>query len=446
MTSRPPQTGWVISQDLQVVSGSANNFDAAAMTKLFKIHGRENGEWEQRNLKVSIEDIAASTDQQTEFGTFTVTVRMASDKDNAPEVVQRFTGCNLNPASDNYIAKKIGDKYLTWSDTDRRFTEIGQFDNQSAWIRVEMNPQVDAGVTEASLLPYGVFGPIRHKGFSFSSGSTTISAFGDIATSFTGSHIRHAATPIVRPTQTVEAMDVGGVAFTGSFRFPSIALRSSTTAGNLASPKQAYFGIQTDKVAGEKFDRGYVDMVRAMPSGYSSFSVSSDITEYSWIFTLDDISGTVGQAHASWVSGSRASGSSFTAVYGDFKKVLEQGFNRFTMPLVGGFDGLDITEREPFRNSFLTNGTDTTNYAFNSIKRAIDSVADEEEYDASVMVAPGITNQVLTSHLVNVCEDRSDAIGIIDLPGDYTPDTENTATEANRLGDITTTINNLIRS
>ena len=36
-------------------------------------------------------------------------------------------------------------------------------------------------------------------------------------------------------------------------------------------------------------------------------------------------------------------------------------------------------EKDPFRNTFITaNGSDTNNYAFYSIKRAIDSVRDAE--------------------------------------------------------------------
>jgi len=61
------------------------------------------------------------------------------------------------------------------------------------------------------------------------------------------------------------------------------------------------------------------------------------------------------------------------------------------------------------------------------------------------MTAPGITNTALTDHILKTCEDRSDALAIIDLPGGFVPSTENILGDnasANR-GDVDTTISNL---
>lgn len=38
----------------------------------------------------------------------------------------------------------------------------------------------------------------------------------------------------------------------------------------------------------------------------------------------------------------------------------------------------------------------------------------------NLVTIPGITNEALTQHLVNVCEDRGDALAIIDPKGDTT--------------------------
>ena len=98
---------------------------------------------------------------------------------------------------------------------------------------------------------------------------------------------------------------------------------------------------------------------------------------------------------------------------------------------------------EPFSNTFLTDGGEATNYAFNSVKRAIDSVKDAEVVDYNLAVMPGITNANLNDQLITICEDRGDAMAIVDLPGGYTPDTENTDAESARLGSVTTTIDTL---
>ena len=41
-------------------------------------------------------------------------LRMAKDSDNAKQIVERYSLCNLNPTSNNYVAKKIGDMYANW--------------------------------------------------------------------------------------------------------------------------------------------------------------------------------------------------------------------------------------------------------------------------------------------------------------------------------------------
>ena len=165
--------------------------------------------------------------------------------------------------------------------------------------------------------------------------------------------------------------------------------------------------------------------------------------EWSWVFTLDDLSCSFGSALASWVSGSRAGGYSTTARSSSYKDILSRGYNKFTTVLYGGFDGLRIDESEPFRNTFLADGTETTNYAYNSVQRAIDSVKDAEVVDYNLAVMPGITNEALGDYLVATCEDRGDAMAILDLKGGYVPDTEGTDTESARMGSVTSTINNL---
>ncbi len=131
-----------------------------------------------RNLKISITDIKAAKNDINSYGTFTVLVRLASDTDNAPQIVEQFTNCNLNPASQNYIAKKIGNKYVQWDTSQRRLREYGEFSNQSKYIYVTMNSLVADGNADPSLLPFGFFGPPKPKDFMVFSGSTATNAIG----------------------------------------------------------------------------------------------------------------------------------------------------------------------------------------------------------------------------------------------------------------------------
>ena len=138
-------TGMVMSQKL-TSSGNAES--------LFKLTALDSGEWANSNLKTSISDIAAPTSPDFDpYGTFTVEVRDARDSDAKKQVLETFTGCNLNPNSPNFVAVKIGDKYTTWSDTERRFTEFGDYNNNSKYVYVTMEAPKDP-----ALIPFGFVG------------------------------------------------------------------------------------------------------------------------------------------------------------------------------------------------------------------------------------------------------------------------------------------------
>ncbi len=450
------QSGWFFSQDLSVVSGGSNSYQPQSMTKLFKFHCLDTGEWTQQNIKISIQDIKASTNPADPYGTFTVILRRAQDSDNSIQAIERYSGCNLNPNSINYIARKIGDRYVTWDDTDRRFREYGNYDNRSKFVRVEMNTDVQAGGVNVEVLPFGVFGPIRPLGFAIIGGADAFQNYGVSAdgNDFSAAFVKGATGDICRSGVTgsdvvnAGSSSLGYHTYTGSFLFPSLPLRVSSSDGNLSNPQDAYFGISTAlNNSTTRFDVGYGDLIRPLPVGFDTFAATAGETEHSFIFSLDDLSGSsLSSLHAVYVSGSRAAGTSITAADAtNYKKVLTSGFDRFTAPLFGGFDGLDITEKEPFNNTDLEGGTELTNYAYNSVKRAVDSVRDPEVVESNVMAMPGITNESLTLHMLNVCEERADSLAIIDLKGGFIPSTENTNGDnaAGNRGDVDTTISNL---
>ena len=429
------QTPWIISQDL----GAFANYQGENMTKLFKFHTLDAGEDEQKKLKISIADIKAPTSVDEPYGSFSVLIRDARDNDNAPVVLERYSSVNLNPNSSRYIGRAIGDQFLTWDDTERRHRVYGNYVNASKFIRVELNSDVDEGTTDASFLPFGSFGPVRMKQWTYTSSSAGTAPIGRWVTG--GQGIVLASNPLV-------FLDVGvsGSAtpsdFTGSLYYPAIPLRVSASAGGLSNPKNAYFGIDTTQNGNNRHDSSYADAVRMLPNALDSFATTTS-TEYSYVFSLDDVSGSVDTATplGVWVSGSRLAGTSFTS--GSYTGVLDQGYNRFTVPLCGGFDGLDITEKDPFNNSRALDGADATKYAYYSVKRAIDTVSDPEVLEYNLMAMPGIYKESLTSHMVEVCEARGDALAVIDLDSGYLSDSEGTLAIADRVGSVSTAISRL---
>jgi len=93
----------------------------------------------------------------------------------------------------------------------------------------------------------------------------------------------------------------------------------------------------------------------------------------------------------------------------------------------------------------LLDGTSPSNYAYASIERAINTVADPDVVQCNMLSMPGVTNEALTGKLLDVAETRGDALAIVDLKGGYEPETEASASLSARLGSVSETISNLNR-
>jgi hypothetical protein len=114
-------------------------------------------------FKISFSNVRASTDPRNPFGTFDVVIRDLYDSDTSTRELERFSGCNLNPASQDYIAKKIGDYKVSFNfdavDTDeQRLVVSGKFRNASRRVRVVMNERVEKQNIPTSALPFGFRG------------------------------------------------------------------------------------------------------------------------------------------------------------------------------------------------------------------------------------------------------------------------------------------------
>lgn len=349
-----PETGWVISQITDNADyTNLDNFDNLHLFKFASLHGAE---WEQKNLKISIENIRVSTSDANPYGSFSVVVRSADDADSSPEVVERFSNLNLNPNSSNYIAKVIGDMRMYWDGS--RLSARGEFVNNSKYIRVMMAPT--AGSNPSSL-PFGFVGPVK-----------------------------------------IADIDIDG----NSGSFPTLPLRADNDDATLSSADQAYFGVKTTKGVGRTFNKDYVDYLTYAPSA----------SQKSFVFTLDDLVDTAGTlVHT---IGSHQASGSITAISGS-EEVLSRDFAGFTMPLVGGFDGVDVTAKNPFSNTIL--GT-TTAPAYKAVERAIASIQDPEVVEMNLAAIPGVWQPSLTRKLISVCEQRADSLAIIDIQDDYVPE------------------------
>jgi hypothetical protein len=486
MASRAAQSGWVFSQDMRNTIGdkseSSNNAqsftlegDAADVTKLFKFHGLSEGEWIQRNLKISIDRIQSPSDNFNKYGTFSVVIRKMEDNDKAIKIVERFDNLSLNPNSPDYISRRIGDIFEVYDHDRKRLQAHGTYPNQSKFIRVEMNQIVDSGQTDPELLPFGFYGPIVYGDFTIQtpnagganaptgdqitdaykdasdsthqfarlSGSTSVVTAGDDDVVINSYHTGSANDVAARANNSGmnDALDV-------KVEFPSHRLVSDSSEFGLSDHRAIYFGIDTTKSGSSQtaFDETNIDYAHPLGADFAASLEADSSTTTAYAFTLDNLSASSNATDSTanlydrfyYVSGSRADGDSISAASGTYKSVLKAfkdvGGARFTMPLFGGFNGLDVREKEPFNHTrqLTSTSTELNSYAFYSLKKGLDMISDPEYVEMNIAALPGIVNEDLTKQLIDVCEERADALAIIDPKGGYTPNTENTDSEQTR--------------
>jgi hypothetical protein len=428
--TREAETGWIIGQDM----GDFSDFNPAQAEKLFKLEGRGHGEWLHKNVKISIEKIRYSNTQTSDFGTFSIVLRSLTDSDSNPVILERFDNLTLDPRSPNYILRAVGNQYYVWNEGERRLRLYGEYPNQSKFVYVK---EIREGaIQEAnSLVPFGYYGPPNFANITNWSGSIADSAV-------VGSFIYVGDTYATSSNGLLSGSD--GL-YTGSLKWPTVRLRHSASDGGLSDQTDAYFGMQSTRtIDSTRGDMSMKDYHRLWTSGWSDSQDGSGLVSYSYIFSMDDV--VADSAGAYYQSGSRLSGDSKSAS-GSYKDLIDAGYDRFTMPLWGGFDGFDITKPDPLYNAGMgTTATDKNSYIYNTYKRAIDTVADPEFVDMNLLAVPGLTKDGLTTHMVNVCQDRADALALIDLPNVYTPNAESYQSSAEaRQGDSPTAASNALR-
>jgi len=149
------------------------------------------------------------------------------------------------------------------------------------------------------------------------------------------------------------------------------------------------------------------------------------------------ITGFTGGADSSYRNSISARGAYFKSS-GDFavneplhentvgwKVVLDAGYNKFTMPLHGGFDGTNLKEKNPFSNSNIASSVaGQDNYAHFSVLAALKMLKDPEFLEFDIAAVPGLHNASLNQKLAEYCEDRKDALAILDIDSGYRPSEE----------------------
>ena len=106
-----PETPWIVSE----LRGNV-------VDKLFKLISISDGSEANKEIKISIVNIKPDTKQ------FDIVVRQFNDRDTRPSILESFRKCDMDPVSDNFVARRVG-------------TADGEFQLRSRYIMCVMNTE-----------------------------------------------------------------------------------------------------------------------------------------------------------------------------------------------------------------------------------------------------------------------------------------------------------------
>jgi len=459
---RAPASPVIISQPF-----GATEYD------LFSVEALDDGEYANQLYKISISDLKISSDPADSYGTFTLLVRAFADNDATPDILEQYSQCSLNPDSSNYIARKVGDRKVTFNFesenlNERRLLASGRYANQSRFIRVVMADQVERKLTPAKALPFGFHGMEVLKTNDMNTdrpgavGLVRLSHFGNASTDsalLSGS--------IVPPVPYRFKVTKGEVATSGYIGNPGPT--------ELASPN-FYWGVKFDRNTTPLNPNVVTDKntliesltkfmgirkLDAVVTGTNADLLNNNKFTLARVAfsntTLVDLTGTI-DAHmkeAAYLRNGTVNPSTYTVNDGTITNRLTLAalvaatssvqFNRFSPYakfstfLHGGFDGVNILDRSARRMSdkavsfdalggaeatyvspgLAQNqaGTATSNNTVVAYKTAIDIMTNQFYVNTNILTIPGVRESYVTNYAAQKTKEYGMAMYLMDIAG-----------------------------
>jgi hypothetical protein len=436
---------------------------------LFHFEPLTDGAQPNNDIKVSIANIQASTDPKNLYGTFTVLVRSFADDDLNPQIIEQFNDCNLNPDSDKYIGKIIGDKKVFFNfdvenADDRRLIRSGNYANRSKYVRVVVNQSVEDKAIPATCLPFGFRG-------------IEVLKTNPVLTDITGS------AALIRLGATGSANNLlGSIVPPLPFRFKVTRGEVTTSVGPIGNPgatevadTRYYWGVKFSRNNSDVLNTNVNSELNPIIEAYTKFAglnkldvlvtgSSADVFNNNKFSlarvafgngALTDLTASVPQhmKATAYVRDGVPNPSDYTLNDGvmdriTFATLLQKdtatNFNRFanfakfTTVFYGGFDGLNILDKEAVYMTdkassnelngganvaytspgFATNqnGTGKSNNIIASYQQAIDLITDPFASNVNVFAVPGQREPLVTDYALEQAADYALAEYIMDIP------------------------------
>lgn len=410
---------------------------------LFRIHAIDAGSEVSNKYKFIIGNITpaeVTLDQDYRYGSFDLTIRRVDDFEELSPPIERYLNLSLDPSSETYISKVIGDRNEFFDfdrpENNQRIVVEGNYQNRSRYIRIEVSKDVEDKLVPPEALPLG----FRGMAHIITSGSMPLASLGgsDASSLINSNFLQNSVVPPVPFSNNIIV-----------FSDDSTKLPSNVSRWGL---KLDHIDDLTQQNKGFFLNDSINSFVKHFPNhsiNNVNFSVSNnvgaqDTTQLGIIdvdrfcnnaFTLENIKVVTGSnntiSQKNWIN----------AVYvrnglinlNDVEKTRRIQVSDFTSAnspylsfqfmLQGGFDGVNILEKNELNISNAAavadmfdsqrgrlNGPTVSSYL-----SALKIVNEVSTVDMQILAIPGIREPAITDRATEVVESRIDSIYIMDI-------------------------------
>ncbi len=378
------QTPWVLSQAIAPwQSGSS----VPTRFELFQVATIADGTYTNQLFKVEISNVKlAGTVAGSDYGSFSLILRQFSDTDKKPIIVEQYNNLNLDPTSDNYIARVIGDQYSYINNTGK-VIEFGNYANNSSNIYIIMT----TNNYPVSAVPYG---------------------FQAYAVPTNG------ALGVWTPTMKYTKASVYGLA---PGKYPSGITFNDAPPGADAE----LFSLYPTSSVGVGASNDNTQYMAPIPSFITNGTDYPSIGQ-NVIFALDVNYTSYGVGTGSFLNSSLANvtGNAIPAIYDPVNEPTYVKMRSFVFGFQNGFDGqspaipINLGGNITAGNTQGLNCSTSTTAGSIAYNQCISALGNADQYDINLIVTPGIiydAHPYVTNLVVDMCETRGDVFYIADF-------------------------------
>ena len=428
--------------------------------ELFHFEAIDDGAYAAGKYKISISNLRASTDVNYKFGTFNIELRDLNDTDENPNVLESYANCTLDPSASNYVAKLIGDQKTFYnidtSNTDERrlYTE-GENPNQSSRIRIVMSADVRNNEIPDEALPFGFKGIPVLKTTDLLVADASTNPVSGLNTSIlpplpyrfklTSGNYDFSQTIYLGKAGSGESVNTG--AYWGLMNYnidninkPGNRATSGEQVSKIVENYCKFMGIpQSAAVLDENseeadlFNNNKFTLARvAFGTGYDTTavanlnsSVATTFKDAIYVRNGDYENSNYTITVASGFNQEIADRVTLATVLSENKEKFNKfsGVAKFTAPMFGGFDGLNIFDKDSMNMNDRASSTENVEGGVPG-KAGVDGYASAlfgtDNVEDGLMQGSGFSNNIIASYIAGLdqmLEPATASVHILILPG-----------------------------